>query len=222
MSKIKNLPVNARPREKMLQHGPSALTHAELLAIILGTGTRREGVGEIAEKIFPVYSQNVLHNALSPENLAHELHIPLTHACKILAFYELGKRSYEHSDLVYIKNPEDIYHRYSYIERHTKEHLIGIYMDARNRIMHDEIISIGTVNASLISAREILQPAILHHASYIIICHNHPSGDAKPSDEDIVATRKLFNATMLFGIKLLDHVIIGKGEFYSLKQGKYL
>ncbi len=217
MQKIRDLPRSLRPREKLITYGKESLTNSELLSIIFGVGTKNQDVGELAEKVFPSYSP-LMHGIHLPANeLASQLHIPLSHACKICAMFELGKRYYKQKEEGYIFSGDDVFNRLKYMYKYKKEHLIGIYLNSRNKIIHEEIISIGTVDASLISPKEVFEPAILYHAVSLILCHNHPSGESDPSKEDIVTTREIALACRIMHIRFLDHIIIGKKTFSSLK-----
>jgi len=217
--RIKDLPKELRPRERMLETEPSTLTNNELLCIILGSGTKGQDVGEIAEKVFPQYAAPMLYYGMAPRKLAHNLNIPITHACKLAALFELGKRYYVEKEEVYITSPETVRKRLAYLEAKTKEYLVGIYLNARNQIIHEEVLGIGTVNEALFSPKEALEPAIIHNAVSMLIVHNHPSGNPHPSDADIASTKRVLKASRIMGIQLLDHIIIGnKGRYYSCKE----
>lgn len=177
MTKIKNLPKDKRPREKLILNGADTLTNTELLSIILGVGTKKEDVSEISNKIFPSYKINLKYSSFNPNLLSKSLDIPITHACKIASFHELARRVYASDKDEYIHTPHDVYLKLKQISKFKKENLIAIYLNTRSKIIHEETITIGTTTSSLISNKDILEPAVKYMAAYLIIVHNHPSGD---------------------------------------------
>lgn len=209
-----------RPREKLQRFGPDALKNHELLAIILNTGYRREGVTELSRRIVSEYGSKAIAEERSVERLMSILGLPLVKACQVVATFELGRRFYleEPGRLPCLRTPEEV-HRYAQdMEGLTKEEFRGLYLNARNKVIHDEIISIGTLTANLVHPREVFRPAFEYGCAAIIVVHNHPSGDPSPSEEDTSLTRQLVQVSKIMGIELLDHVIIGKGSFVSLKE----
>lgn len=216
---IKDLPPDQKPREKLISQGPDALTIRELLIVLLNVGTAKEEVAEMANRIIRDYGEKSILSEKNPEKLAKELDIPLGKACQIVATGELGRRFYDRSQngFVSIRNANDVFEYLQDMRNLPKEHLRGLYLNSHNRIIRDEVISIGTINANMIHPREVFRPAIESNAAALILAHNHPSGEAVPSEADIEITTQLIEAGKIMGIALLDHVIITKDSFASVK-----
>ena len=217
--KIKDLPIHQRPREKLIEKGVENLKNAELLAILLRTGRSGQNVIEIAEKILSTFPMKSLLN-LSYRDLLKVKGIDIVKACTLLAGFELTKRALEMYDttLPFINDSKDALHHLSDIKEHKKEFFIVLYLNARNQLVHKEIISIGTLNASLVHPREVFEPALRVSAAQVILAHNHPSGETEPSDADLHITKRLIDAGKLLGINVIDHIIITKNNFRSLKE----
>ncbi|HEY9583686.1 MAG TPA: DNA repair protein RadC [Candidatus Paceibacterota bacterium] len=216
--KIHDLPHEKRPREKLMKLGPSVLSLPELMAVILNTGTKTEGVMEMSERIMREYGEKSIIAEKSAEKLSLDLGIPIVKACQIVACGELGRRLYEKntSGFTVIRNAKDAYEYLRDMHNLPKEHLRGLYLNSHNRIIHDEVISIGTINTNIVHPREVFRPAIEYSASAVVLAHNHPSGIATPSAEDIEITRELVQAGKILGINVLDHVIITKEAYMSI------
>lgn len=211
------------PYEKFRQNGASSLTDAELLAIILRTGTQNETAVEIGmhilQKAGPEYGLLGLHH-LSVHELTQIHGIGEVKAVKIKCIAELSTRIAQArtSDKVCFKSPETVAAYYMEQMRHLeKEHCIAVFLDNKNRLITDVCISIGTSNAALVSTRELFRQALRSNAVFLLLLHNHPSGDSSPSREDIVLTEKITEASKLMDIPLIDHIIIGDNNFVSLK-----
>ncbi|MDO8609931.1 MAG: JAB domain-containing protein, partial [bacterium] len=131
-----------------------------------------------------------------------------------------GKRLIKHKQTTLVMQPIDIWKDLPEIRKSKKEHFIVYYLDVRNQVIKKEIISIGTLNASLVHPREVFEPAILNTAAQIIICHNHPSDDPTPSEEDMILTKRLIQAGEILGIEIIDHVVVSLHSFYSCKEHK--
>ena len=153
-----------------------------------------------------------------PEKLSRDLDIPIVKACQIVAVGELGRRFYQKnpSGFIVIRNGQDVYEYLGDMRNLGKEQLRGLYLNSHNHIVHDEVISIGTVNSNLVHPREVFRPAIEYSAAAVILAHNHPSGLSEPSDEDRRVTEQLVQAGKLIGIELLDHVVIAKNGWKSI------
>jgi len=219
--KIKDISKENRPRERFLKNGATVLSDAELLAIILQKGSRKENVIDMSNRIISKNGINKLSD-LSLKELQEIDGIGPAKAMQIKALFEFNKRyNLSIQDGKPIKSAKDVYeyaiHR---LNSNDKEYFMILHLDSKNKIIKDEIISIGTLNASLIHPREVFKSAIKESANAIILIHNHPSGDPEPSFEDEQVTEKLFSAGELLCIKVLDHVIIGKDEYYSFKENK--
>jgi len=218
--KVSLLPEDKRPREKLIKQGPDVLKNSELLAVILNTGYKEETVIDLASRILSEYGSKAITRERSVERLMGELGLPTVKACQVVACFELGRRFFSEQTgrMRAIRDAEDVYAHVHDITRLKKEVLRGLYLNARNRLIHDEVISIGTLNASIVHPREVLGPAIEFSAGAFIVAHNHPSGELNPSDEDLAITRRLAAAGKIVGIDLLDHVIVTKDGYTSLKQ----
>ncbi len=221
---IKEFSVFDRPREKMRDFGPSVLSSEELLAILLGTGSKRQNAIELASKVLnEIKSQNNF-NDITLEELMEIDGIGLSKACTIIASLELVKRlNIRQSTKEYkINNPKSLANIFMHqLSKELREHFYIILLDTKNNIISKEEISIGTLNSSLVHPREVFKPAIKKSAKSIILLHNHPSGDVNPSNEDIRLTLRLEEAGRIIGIEVLDHLIIGDGEFLSFKEKSY-
>jgi DNA repair protein RadC len=215
---IHDLPNEDKPREKLLGLGPQALTTAELLATILGTGTKKEDVLSMSARIMKEYGEKSVMAATNAQNLSHDLDIPLIRSMQIVACAELGRRFYQKNDtsLPLIRTAQDVFEYVKDMRELSKEHLRGIYLNAHYKVIHDEIISIGTVDTNIIHPREVFRPALEYATVAIVLVHNHPSGITTPSDADIATTKQLVEAGKLIGISLIDHVIVTKDSFASI------
>ncbi len=214
--KIKDLPKVDRPREKLEKYGPDKLSNAELLAVILGKGMKGLNVLELSHKIFRKFSGTSLADANSKE-LKNFLGLGGAKSCAIVACFELSRRLLKDKKAELILSPKDVWENLIDIRNSKKEHFIVFYLDSRNQKIQREVISVGTLNASLIHPREVFEPAICHSAAQILISHNHPSGDVRPSDDDISVTKRLINAGKILGIEVIDHVVVSQCAYLSLK-----
>jgi DNA repair protein RadC len=214
---IHDMPVEELPRQKLMEQGPEALSMRELLAVVLNTGTVKEDVIEMSNRIIREYGEKSILAERDPEKLAADMDIPVGKACVIVAVGELGRRQYDkHASGTTIRTAKDVYDYLQDMRNLPKEHLRGLYLNSHNRIIRDEVISIGTVNSNLIHPREVFHPAIEANAAAVVLAHNHPSGESAPSDQDIEITRQLIQAGKILGIRVLDHVIITKDAFMSV------
>ncbi len=209
-------------REKLTRYGADNMSIQELIAIILNTGKPGESITELADKLLKSYGTNQIKDIKSVAQLQENFGLTPVKACKLVACFELGRRLFKQpppgAASRIITSPEDVYEFVKDMCELRKEKLRGLYLNARNRVIYKEDISIGTQTANLVSVSDILRPAIEYAAVGIIVVHNHPSGDPEPSDEDIAITKKIVNATKMFDIKMLDHVIVGKDGFRSLNE----
>lgn len=216
MTQIKDIHRVELPREKLEKYGVKKLADYELLAILFGSGIQGLNVIELSKNILKKIRGNDLKN-ISLEGLLKEKGLGKAKALQVIALLELAKRLQE-KEKPEILSPQDIWKLCQDIKDSKKEHFVAFYLDTQNRIIERQIISIGTLNASLVHPREVFEPAVSLHAASIIVAHNHPSGDTKPSDEDIGVTKRISEAGNILGIKLLDHVIVSKTGFTSLKE----
>lgn len=217
--RVKDLPDEERPREKLLNAGVKSLTQAELLAVLWGVGTRKEEVLAMAKRTLQEYGERAVFSNTNPAELAGELAIPLTKACQLLAAFELGRRAYatgRGGHAPQIRTPRQAYHYFRDMGMNSKEQLRGLYLGSRHQVVHDEIISIGSLTSNIVHPREVFQPAIEYGAVAVIVAHNHPSGSLEPSDADIEVTRQLVAAGKILGVDLLDHLIIADSGHQSV------
>lgn len=219
MVKIMNLPRHKRPRERLLELGVGNLKDQELLAILLRVGGAGRNAIEFAEDILHKFPLEKFLN-LKKEDLLKIKGIDEAKTSTILASFELTKRALkvENNNLPIINSARDVADQLSDIRKSKKENLVVFYLNARNHLIHKEIVSVGTINASLIHPREVFAPALKHLATNVILAHNHPSGNCEPTEEDLEITRSLKKAGDVLGIEILDHIIIAENNFLSLKE----
>lgn len=219
--KLMELPISERPREKAQRHGMQQLSNAELLAILLQTGTRRESALELANRLLGQTQSGL--SELSHFTLRQLMELPgigPAKATTLQACFEIGRRQ----QLVVaesaprMNSPEAVADRVRGRLAHLRrEVFLVLQLNVKNDVIAEEIVSQGTINSSIVHPREVFQTAIKNGAAAIIVTHNHPSGDPSPSDEDIQVTKRLVETGKIIGIPLLDHVIIGRGDCFSLK-----
>lgn len=216
--KVRDLPTEEKPREKLSTAGPAALSVSELLAIIFGTGSKKEDVLVMATRIVKEYGERILSRQTNAAHLSRELNIPLQKALQVVACAELGRRFFTKnpSATPVIRAASEVFDYLKDMRDLPREHMRGIYLNSHHKIIHDEVIFIGTANSSLVHPREVFKPAIEYGAAAVILAHNHPSGDVTPSPADIDVTKQVIAAGKLIGIHLIDHVIIGKNSFVSI------
>lgn len=219
---IKNMPESERPREKMATHGCQSLSNAELLAIILSTGTKDRTAIDLARGILNMSNEGLrgLTNC-TMEELMQVRGVGLAKASQIIAAVELGKRIAltANANNYKIQGPEDISNLLMEDMRYLKKEKFDIILlNTKNTVIAIENISVGSLNASIVHPREVFNIAIKRSSSAIILAHNHPSGDPKPSSEDINITKRLIEAGSIVGINVLDHIIIGDGIYFSMKE----
>jgi DNA repair protein RadC len=206
------------PREKLIEKGSENLRDHELMAILLGSGMKGVDVCQLSRDILKKYPAKKLLS-LNYEKLSKIKGLGPAKACLLLAAFELTKRALETEDnnLPTIRNAKDAVAQLQELRLAKKEHFAVLYLNARNQLVHKETISIGTLNASLVHPREVFYPAIENLACSIIAAHNHPSGGCEPSEADMELTNRLKECGRIMGIELLDHMIITKNDFFSLK-----
>jgi DNA repair protein RadC len=225
---LHDIPINERPRERLVKYGVEALSLQELLSLIFGRGVKGESVINISQKLISNFgSLNKLSEA-SIEELKKVRGLGLAKACQLKACFEISRRFKKEETLrknkrKFIKSPKDLYLllKEKIINFH-KEYFMVVSLDNRNKVISIDVISIGTLNSSLIHPRETFEAAIKNHAAGIIICHNHPSGELKPSKDDLIVTNNLIKAGKLLGIEIVDHIVITKDEYFSFKERKII
>jgi DNA repair protein RadC len=218
LTKIKDLPPEKRPREKLIAKGPAGLALAELLAIVLGAGTRREEVMTMASRLLSEYGERAIVNQTDPQVIALSLNLPLVKSCQLAACFELGRRLFRSKSegLPALRSAKEAYIYLADMRRLSKEQLRALYLNNRYQLIHDEIISLGNSAATIIEPREIFKPAIQYGAAAVILAHNHPSGIAAAGRADRALTKKLVAAGETLNIKVVDHLIIAGNKYFSL------
>lgn len=227
MKKIKELKFEERPYEKCERFGAQHLTNVELLAILLRTGTKGESSLELARKILsPAFEKEGLLSihSWSLEQLLSIKGIGKVKAIQILCLSELAKRLSKESagELLNFNSPATIAQYYMEDLRHKKQEFMKLLLlNTKSRLICETDISIGTVNSAIVSPREVFVEALQKNAVYIILLHNHPSGDPTPSTEDVQITMQIKEAGNLVGVELLDHIVIGDNCYISLREEGY-
>ncbi len=218
--RVRDMPREDKPREKLLALGPSHLSQAELMAVLLGVGTKKEEVLAMSHRILREYGERSVSSEKNPTALAESLDIPLAKACQIVASFELGRRFYEDKagKPVFIRTAKQAFEHLKSIGHMQKEQLRGIYLNSRYQVIREEVISIGSLTANIVHPREVFQPAVEHGAVAVIVAHNHPSGNPHPTEDDLLVTRQLQEAGNILGIDLLDHLVIAGNDFISMME----
>jgi len=214
---MKELSQEDKPRERLIAQGPGTLRNYELLAIILSRGTKKEGVLEIAHRIMDQYHPAFLEQELTVDKAKALYNLGTVHACQLIATFELGRRLFQRIKEVYFRNPSQVHEYLKGMAYLAKEHVRALYLDVKNRLIREEVVSIGGLNSSPLHPREVIRPALLCSAAGIILAHNHPSGDPEPSPGDLEITARIKEACRLMEMELLDHIIIGDRGYVSLK-----
>jgi DNA repair protein RadC len=216
MKKMRDLPAQDRPREKIAKKGVQALSDTELIEVIIGRGVQNRDVRAIAHDIAALLEEP--SRQMRYEDLLEVSGTGPTKAAQIMACLELGRRRYEPHGAVKIQKPEDVMALVSAYREKPQEHFICISLSGAGEVIQSRVITIGILNHSLVHPREVFAGAITDRAASVICVHNHPSGSLEASPQDIAITRQLQEAGTLLGIQLLDHIIITKTGFSSLKE----
>lgn len=226
-NKIKEIPDMERPYEKCVQKGATGLSDVELLAVLLRTGVPGENVLNLSRRIlYESGSEGLLSlHHFSMEQLMQLKGIGKVKAAQIMCISELARRlaKASASEALCFSSAESIANYYMEDMRHKTQETVKLLMlNTKGKLLGENDISVGTVNASLISPREIFIEALKRQAVSIVLLHNHPSGDPMPSEEDILLTQRIQRAGELIGIELLDHIVIGNNCYISLNEEKLL
>jgi DNA repair protein RadC len=216
--KVRDLPSEDKPREKLLKYGANALSAHELLATLLNTGTKKEEIMTMSSRILREYGERSLFSATDAQQLAMDLDIPVGKAMQIVAAGELGRRYFQkrRNGAAVVRASKDVFEYAVDMRSLEKEHLRGLYLDTHYQIIHDEVLSIGTIDANIIHPREVFRPALAHAAAAVILVHNHPSGITTPSEADRAVTTQIAEAGKILGIDLIDHVVVTDSGFISI------
>lgn len=217
---IKEIDKNERPMEKLYTYGRESLSNFELLAILIGSGTKKKNAIQLAEEIlYKIYNnKQLLYTNI--EQLLEIEGIGLSKASRIIAGLELGKRlsKIDKIESISLTRPDSVAdYLFEYFRDSYKEEFVCLLLDTKNRVISVESISKGTINQTLVHPREVFRRAITQNANSIIISHNHPSGDPTASREDILITERLVKAGEYIGIKVLDHIVIGDNRYISFR-----
>ena len=219
MIKFKNLPDSDKPRERLYMYGSKNLSNEELISIILKTGTKNLSIKEVSLKLLEVVGDMVNLKDIGINTLMKIDGIGKVKAIEIKAAIELGRRVYMDSSKIdkIVLNSSDIIFNYfkDILYDKKQEFFYCIYVDVKNKYIDKKCLFIGTINSSVVHPREVFKEAYLLSASGIICVHNHPSGDVTPSKEDINLTKKLKEISLIHGLKLVDHIIIGNETYFS-------
>lgn len=218
---IKHLPKLERPRERLDQLGPGALSIPELIAIILRIGTTGVSAVELANRLLVRFGNLKALAQASIDELSSIDGMGEAKAISLKAAFELGMRLSSSSGSIrrVIKKPVDIYNLLADEMRLLAQEIFKVViLNTKNEVIKIETVTIGTINTNIIHPRELFRPAIRANANTVILIHNHPSGDPEPSREDILITKKLIDASRIIDIEIEDHVIIGDGRFVSMKE----
>jgi len=223
--KIRDFPQDERPRERLLNEGADKLSNQELLAILLRTGTKKESVLDLSQKLLKHFEGLRMLKDASVEEITTISGIGTAKAVQILSALELGRRMNRltFDDRFVIRSPQD---GANYVMEEmrflSQEHFVCLYLNTKNQVLHKQTVFIGSLNASIVHPREVYKEALKRSAASIICIHNHPSGDPSPSREDIEVTKRLSESGKVLGIELLDHLIIGEQKYVSLKEKGYI
>jgi DNA repair protein RadC len=210
-----------RPREKLESRGAAALTDAELLALVMGSGRRgAEALAEAAQLLGEGGAEGLRARGL--DALRSERGVGRARAARIVAAVELGRRASGGDRTPLLRTPEEVYAATREYASERREHFVTVLLNARNRLIRKELVAIGTLNASLVHPREVYRSAIVESAASLILVHNHPSDDPQPSPDDLDITARLVRAGELLGIEVLDHVIICRSGFLSFRQERLI
>lgn len=218
---IKEMPEDERPRERLQYHGAAALTNAELIAIALRTGSNRENAVSLAQRIINTCNGLQGLARASVQDLCQVPGVGLAKAAQILAALELGRRLNLATDggRPSITCPADAARIFqAQLVNDYQEQLQVMLLDTKHHVLRTVLVYIGNVNSSMVRVGEVFRDAVRENATAIVLCHNHPSGDLSPSIEDLHVTEEVFRAGALLDIRMLDHLIISRQEYVSLKE----
>ncbi|WP_029522572.1 DNA repair protein RadC [Persephonella sp. KM09-Lau-8] len=219
--RIKDLPEELMPREKALKYGLSSLSDAELLALSLGKGTKELNVLGLADLLLKKFKGLSSMKNITLEQLTEIKGIGKVKALQILSIFEILKRIEQQEENTIFSTPEDVYSHVKWLSKEKKEQMLVLYTNTMNQLLGEETVAIGSINVVSVRPRDIFQPAFKYNAYGIILVHNHPEGSPYPSKEDIKFTELVSRLSFEIGFELLDHIIVGKKDFYSFaREGK--
>ena len=217
MKTMKDISPNDRPREKIAKKGASALSDTELIEAIIGRGTKKKDVRVLAKEICGLIQKH--KEKIRYDDLAAIEGIGPSKASQITACFELSRRYSSTGGLnTHVTKPEDILPHVAYLKEKRQEHFVCVTLNGAGEILGNRTITLGLLNHSLVHPREVFADAITDRAASIICVHNHPSGSLEPSPQDIAITTQLKEAGSLLGIQLIDHIIVTKTGYLSMKE----
>lgn len=225
MIKFKDIPNSDKPRERLYNYGEENLSNEELLSIILKTGSKKYSVKEVSLKLLEMFGDITKLKDIGINSLTNISGIGKVKATELKAAIELGRRVYSNNNIenIKFKNPKDIYNYfYPLIGDKKQEYFYCLYLDKQQNYIDKKCLFIGTIDNSVAHPREIFKEAYLLSASKIVCIHNHPSGDVNPSKSDIYFTMKIKEISIIHGIELIDHIIIGHNNYYSFHDNNKL
>jgi len=217
MKKMKDVPQKDRPREKLAAKGAAALSDTELIEVIIGRGTRKSDVREIAKEVHRLVRER--ENVVSYNDLQQVGGMGPTKASQIMACFELGRRYFGSKDQnAKVTRPEDILPLVAHLREKRQEHFVCIALNGAGEVLGNRVVTVGLLNHSLVHPREVFADAITDRAASVVCVHNHPSGSLEPSSQDIAITTQLKEAGAILGIQLVDHIIVTKTGYVSLRE----
>ncbi len=226
MLKIKELPSDDRPREKLMMHGAHNLTDAELIAILLRTGTKGKSVIDLAQELLTLQGNLAVLASKPLSTLTKSSGIGKDKAATLLAAFEISRRILSKSKWFsekQITSPKDVAEFFiPLLKDEVKEKFIVVCLNTANKIIKMETISVGSLNSSVVHAREVFKAAIENSSASIILVHNHPSGNPEPSSEDIEITKKIVESGKILGIPVFDHLIIADNSYTSFVEKRLI
>ena len=219
MKGVKDIPDFDRPREKLAAKGPAALSDTELLAILLGSGVKGKNVFQVASTILKKLDKD--QEKVDVKSLEAIEGVGSARASTIIAALEFSRRRLI-KDNISIKKAEDAVPLISHIADKKQEHFLCLSLNGANELINNRVVTVGLLNSSQVHPREVFADVIADRAASVIVAHNHPSGSLKPSADDIKITKQLIDSAKILGISLLDHIIISKKGYVSLKEKGYM
>ncbi|OGU51394.1 MAG: hypothetical protein A2080_01030 [Ignavibacteria bacterium GWC2_36_12] len=223
---VKDLPLDDRPREKLMLRGPQNLSDAELIAILLRTGKKGKSVVNVAQEMVSIHRNLTILASKTLSDLMKISGIGKDKAATLLAAFELSRRIQSQSKWLSDKKvttPQDVADIFIPLLRdEVKEKFLLICLNSANKIITYEIISVGNLNSSVVHPREVFKAAIDHRSASIILLHNHPSGNPEPSNEDIAITKKIVESGIILDIPVFDHIIIAGNVFTSFVERRLI
>ena len=219
MKKIKDIPPEKRPRERLIKHGAQSLSDLELLMVLIGKGVKGHSVSKICQKLLKLIDKEGFK--IKIEDILKITGMASARAGTILAACEFFRRRISPRGFT-IKSPDQIMPLLWHYGDRRQEHFIAICLNAAGEVIATRVITIGLINQTQIHPREVFADAITDRASSVILAHNHPSGNLEPSAQDLQITKNLKQAGEILGIKVLDHIIFSQQEYYSLLEHKQL